>query len=381
VRSRGATPGYRPKVLIIGPLPPPYFGVAKATRLMLESTTLADRLQIVHLDTSDRLGFAKMGSLDWRNTYLGLKHVVELVRLLRKEQPDVVLLTVSQGKFALIRDGLFVSLSRTYEARTVTYLRGSGYAEMRERQGRIAAWVLRSILKHSSRVIVLGQSLVAMAHTVSPTSRVAVVTNGCPPAVAPGQIGIRNENRPVIAYIGRLSREKGLDDALLAARSIAASIPSLEFVLRGEWDSPVYESATMALVAEYGLSDIVRFPGPVSIDEKAEVLADAWVLLVPSHSEGQPWVILEAMSAGVPVVAADTGAVCETVRNGFTGFVVPIADVASLSKCVVDLLADDDLWKRMSDASVQEYRDRFTVEHSHDLLAEELCQVAQEERG
>jgi glycosyltransferase involved in cell wall biosynthesis len=345
---------------------------------MLESPVLAGRLHVVHLDTSDRLGFANMGALDWRNTYLGLKHVVELVRLLRRERPDVVLLTVSQGKFALIRDGLFVSLSRTHKARTVSYLRGSGYAKMRERQGRTAALVLRSILKHSSRVIVLGQSLVAMAHAVYPGSKVRVVPNGCPPAVGTDQVGLRDESHPIIAYIGRLSREKGLEDALLALREIVISFPAVEFVLRGEWDSPSYEATVMALLADYGLSGRVHFPGPASIDEKAGVLTDAWVLLVPSHSEGQPWVILEAMSAGVPVVAANTGAISETVRSGLTGFVVPIGDVASMSKCVSALLGDSDLWKRISAASVQEYLDNFTVERSHSLLADELCQVARE---
>ncbi len=375
----GAAAEARPKVLIIGPLPPPEFGVARATKLMLESPILATHLRIVHLDTSDVLGFHKMGKLDWRNTYLGLKHVAQLLSLLRRERPQVALLTVSQGRFALIRDAIFAALSRAFGAATVAYLRGSGYADMRARQGQIAARVLASILKHSSRVIVLGESLVDMAHTACPGCRVAVVPNGCSPAVQESQVGVRDERHPVLVYIGRLSRKKGLEDALGAVRDIAGSVPTLEFVLCGEWDSPAYRAEVEPLVKEHGLLNIVRFPGPTSGHDKETLLARAWVLIVPSHSEGQPWVILEAMSAGIPVVATDTGAIAETVQDGITGFVIPVADSDALAKRVATILQDDELWKRMSRESVRRYQERFTVEQSHSALAKELCRVARED--
>jgi glycosyltransferase involved in cell wall biosynthesis len=123
----------------------------------------------------------------------------------------------------------------------------------------------------------------------------------------------------------------------------------------------------------------VRFPGPVGIAEKAALLARASVLVLPSHSEGQPWVILEAMSAGVPVVATDTGAIPETIVDGVGGFVIPIGDTLALAARVTELLRDDDLWTRMSQAALQRYQERFTVERSHSALADELCRVARGE--
>jgi hypothetical protein len=97
----------RPKVLVIGPVPPPAFGVAQATRLMLDSPALTKRLDIIHLDTSDVHGFASMGRLDCHNILLALEHLGRLTRLLIKRSPDVVMLTAcssrSVERFALVR--------------------------------------------------------------------------------------------------------------------------------------------------------------------------------------------------------------------------------------------------------------------------------------
>lgn len=367
----------RPTVLLIGPVPPPTFGVAEATRLMLDSPVLKQRLRIVHLDTSDVRDLATMGKLEWRNLYLGVKHLLQLLSLLARERPDITLLTLSQGKFALMRDGLFASAARTFRSRTVSYLRGSGYADIARRQGWLSGRVLRSLLKHSARVLVLGQNLVGMAHSVYPGSVIAVVPNGCTPAVPAEWVGMRDETRPVMAYLGALSPAKGVTDALLAARDIVAKVPSLEFSLVGQWSSQKYEIETRRLVKEQGLSNSVRFPGPEMGEGKQALLARAWVLVVPSHSEGQPWVILEAMSAGLPVVATDTGAIPETVHNGVSGFVVPVGDQKALARWVIELVSNEDLWKHMSRESLRLYEERFTLEHSHRALADVLEHVAE----
>lgn len=368
--------GVRPRVLIIGPVPPPAFGVAEATALMLRSPTLRKQVDIIHLDTSDVAGFAGIGRFTWGNVGLALRHILELTHLLRTTRPDVVLLTASQGLLGLLRDGLFVSTARMFRTRVVAYLRGSKYADMRREQGWLAAAVLRSIVKHASLVLVLGESLVGMAQSVYRGCRVAAVPNGCPPAVPVEQVGCRREDRPLVLYVGRLSRDKGLEDTLAAAGTIVASVPNVEFVMCGDWDSPEYEAATRSLVEKYGLAAVVDFPGVVSADARAGLLTRAWVVVVPSHSEGQPWVILEAMSAGVPVVATDTGAVAETVGDGQGGRVIPVGDTQALAQAVISLLQDDRLWKNVSQQAVRRYRERFTVERSHTLLAEELCQAA-----
>ena len=371
-------PDSRAKVLLIGPLPPPAFGVAMATKLMLESVVLAEHVIFVHLDTTDARGFTKMGGLGWRNVFLGIKHVCRVVWLLANERPRVTLLTASAGKYALLRDGLFVVLALTFRSRVVTYLRGSMYADVPAVQGRLAGNILRFIISKSARVIVLGESQRSMAQAICSEASVAVVPNGCTAAVTPGQVGVRDETRPTVLYVGRLSRAKGLEVALRAVQLVAKSVPNSSFFFCGEWDTPRYRQEMTSLVEQQELGDMVHFPGPTVGREKESLLARAWVLIVPSFSEGQPWVILEAMSAGVPVVASDTGAIAETVRNGAAGFVVPAGDSAMLADRITSLLRDDAVWKRMSAEAEKRHCELFTLEKSHRLLADQLCQVARE---
>jgi glycosyltransferase involved in cell wall biosynthesis len=262
----------------------------------------------------------------------------------------------------------------------VVYLRGSGYAEIAKNEGHLAAWILRCMVKHAAVTVVLGESLVGMARSVYRKARVAVVPNGCLPAVPLGSEGSRDESHPIVGYIGRLGPEKGIDEAVEAARLLAPDFPGLEFIMGGSWESADYERRVKELVERHGLANVMNFPGPVSLHPKADLLTRAWVLMVPSHTEGHPWVILEAMSAGLPVVATDTGAIAETVEDGVAGFVVPVSDSKALADRIALLLRDDALWKRMSHNALQRYEDHYTMQRSHGLLAEALCQVAEERR-
>jgi glycosyltransferase involved in cell wall biosynthesis/SAM-dependent methyltransferase len=371
----------RPRLVLIGPVPPPAYGVAKATALMKESPVLARDFEIIHVDTSDRSGFQGIGRLNVHNLILGLAHVWQLNRVLRKTKPDVALLTASQGRFALLRDALFVFFARSHGASVATYLRGSRYADLRALEGPVAAGALRWIFKHSSVVVVLGESLVDMARQVYPAANVAVVSNGCPRAVADGQVCVRDEDHPVLAYVGRLSEEKGIPEALRVARIIADDVPNLEFVFCGNWDSPAFETSTLHLVDELGLSSTVRFPGPASASERADLLARAWVLMLPSHSEGQPWVIIEAMSAGVPVVATATGAVADTLSGALARFVVPVGDVAALVRQATGLITDDALWRQTAATALQLYEQEFTLHRVHAALSEELRRTLVREKS
>ena len=83
MRSNGTavTEPTRLTLLLVGPVPPPEFGVARANELMLGSSILAQHLDIIHLDTSDRRTVANIGRLDFRNLYLGMKHVLSLIHI------------------------------------------------------------------------------------------------------------------------------------------------------------------------------------------------------------------------------------------------------------------------------------------------------------
>ncbi len=364
--------GTRPTVVIIGPLPPPAFGVATATELVLSSPVLTAEYRLIHLDTSDRRSVANMGRLDPTNVWLAAKHELLLLRILLAKRPAVTYLTLSQAPLAILRDWIFIRTATLGGSQVVTHLRGSGYAELYEHGSTWLRWVIRNTFRRTNRVLVLGSNLIGMAHSIDDSVIVDVVPNGCPPeeiTAASESSGSKGPAQEVL-YLGALARSKGLHDALGVAARVAARVPAVRFMFAGQWASDEDRHEADRFVREQGLEANVTFPGPVGIDRKAQLLHSASVYLCASHSEGQPWSILEAMRAGMPVVATNTGAIPDTVVDGVTGFVTEVGDVIGLAEAVTRILEDERLRTLMSQRARQRYDEFFTLERSHTLLRE-----------
>lgn len=109
-----------------------------------------------------------------------------------------------------------------------------------------------------------------------------------------------------------------------------------------------------------GISDRVVFLGKQ--DSVAELLACADLFLLPSESESFGLVALEAMAAGVPVIASDTGGLPEVVIDGETGYLAPVGDVEAMADAGAAVLADAGIWSRMSEAARRRAEERFGVD-------------------
>ena len=134
---------------------------------------------------------------------------------------------------------------------------------------------------------------------------------------------------PLIVAVGRLGAEKGLD---LFARILPA-VPGARLALVGDGPHrPALEQQLAGLPA--------HFAGYMAGEELASAVASADVLVFPSQTDTLGLVLLEAMAAGTPVVAADSGGVPDVVRHGFNGFLFAPGDAASASAAVRTVLED-----------------------------------------
>jgi glycosyltransferase involved in cell wall biosynthesis len=126
-------------------------------------------------------------------------------------------------------------------------------------------------------------------------------------------------------------------------------------------DGPLLAEA-QAMVRDLGLVERVQFWGQRM--DVAQRLAEAQVALLITNWEGFPRSILEAMRAGLPVVASAVGGIAESVQDGETGFVVPWADVEVLRERLGQLLADPGLRARMGRKGRERYEAHFTLDHT-----------------
>jgi glycosyltransferase involved in cell wall biosynthesis len=176
-----------------------------------------------------------------------------------------------------------------------------------------------------------------------PSSRVRVI----PSAVAleefeagEGQGGGSGvpEGAPIVVNVGSLSKEKAQQDVLRVASIVAKAVPGVRFQIAGA--GPL-RSRLEKISRDLGLNSVVEFLG--FRDDVPSLMKAASVFLFPSESEGLGSAALQAMAAGLPVVATDSGGVRDIVKHGETGFIFARRDVASMADAVVRLLKDHDL--------------------------------------
>nr|WP_297861133.1 glycosyltransferase [Meiothermus sp.] len=124
-------------------------------------------------------------------------------------------------------------------------------------------------------------------------------------------------------------------------------------------DGPM-QSLAEEQAARLGIGDRVRFLG--ARKDVAECLAQAHIFVLASNYEGFPLSILEAMRAGLPVVASNVGGVAEAVIDGETGFLVPRGDVHALRSRLAQLIENPQLRTQMGMAGRARYKAHFTLE-------------------
>ena len=158
------------------------------------------------------------------------------------------------------------------------------------------------------------------------------------------RLGIGDSERIVLS-VGRLSREKAQMDLIEACKSLRETKPDVEFKLIIVGDGPE-RSRLEAAVESFGCKDCVVFTGQV--DEVQPFYAIADVFALPSHTEGSPNVLLEAMAKKLPIVATEVGGVPEMLANNESALLVPPNDPPSLATAISSLLTYKVLAQRLA---------------------------------
>jgi glycosyltransferase involved in cell wall biosynthesis len=162
----------------------------------------------------------------------------------------------------------------------------------------------------------------------------------------------------VVMFVGRLTRDKGIEELFEAFRSLDRSFPNLRLLLVGcfEKDDPLSAEALAGLRNH----PHVIFAGPV-VDTPA-YYATADIVVLPSHREGLPTVVLEAQAAGKPVVAARATGIVDVVSDGETGLLFPVGDASALAETLARLLTDRTLLRKLELAGPELVKREFRPE-------------------
>lgn len=176
--------------------------------------------------------------------------------------------------------------------------------------------------------------------------------------------GIARDEQVMVA-IGRLSREKGHADLIESVAVLRKAEPDLKFKLLIVGAGPEQANLTRA-VSERNLESHVVFVGHVS--DVAPFYAIADLLALPSHSEGSPNVLLEAMAAGLPTVATRVGGVPEIATNEKDALLVAARDPSTFADALRRALTEPELARKLRNTAIVRARDFSPESHARSLI-------------
>jgi glycosyltransferase involved in cell wall biosynthesis len=168
-----------------------------------------------------------------------------------------------------------------------------------------------------------------------------------------------DESSPLLAVIGELSPRKGHIYLLNSLVKILKKKPDVNLAIVGEGELLQFLTE---ISRKYGIERNVKFLGRRKDVRRIVAAIDA--LILPSFYEGIPYVVLEAMANGKPIVATSLAGVGEAVRDGKTGFLVPPRDIDGLSEAILKILDDRGMAEKMGELARSTIIDKFSLKQS-----------------
>jgi len=266
----------------------------------------------------------------------GLSAALEVASLLPEVAARRLAVDVILGSWAYPEGVAAVALGRLLGVPSVIKVHGSDLNVIASMLGPRANLALA--MPRAARVVAVSRSLGEKARSLGVASeRIAVVPNGvdtslfhvqdCDAARAELRLPARGA---MVLYCGRLERAKGVFDLLAAFLALAPREPSLSLVLLGE-GSARREAELMARP----LGPRVTFAGARPLAEVPTWMAASTLVTLPSHDEGSPNAVREALACGRPVVATSVGGIPELITSRVLGELVPVRDPCALAQALV----------------------------------------------
>ena len=308
-----------------------------------------------------------------------IKAFVELFLLFRRERPDIVHLNSSKagglGSFAF-RCFQFLNFltAKSYKLKAVFTVHGFAFYESRPFPARVAIMCLSwlTVLLSHAVIVLNNHDRAAMRAWPFVGRKIRKIKLGIENGPAFGNqeallkleaAGMARSAGPLLGAIAELHTNKGLS-YLIGALTLLPATVSLCIIGNGE------EKENLKLLArERSVASRVFFAG--FLDGASRYLSAFDLFVLPSLKEGTPYVLLEAGSQGIPVVASDIGGIGEVIVDRQTGLLVPPKNPALLAESIHSALAHPEEMRRESEA----LRRKIATEFSLDRMLQETLTV------
>jgi len=372
-------PRPRKGILLVGPVPPPYGGIALYVKRILESS-LAKTFPLYLHNTaiSPKVRAYNVSTERGYQHAFKQKHVCRIFghvlldfcrfmkKLIHEKIAAVHIHTCSFWGY--YRSVVYLLIAKILGVKVILHLHNAIDTFYFEESGLLTRSVIKASLKLADVNVALSPNLAEIVRGIAGyTQNVDYIETGIPLDAFDGQLdrnsSLKDKTIHVLT-IGKLSKNKGTFDILRAIPRIVEEYQNICFHFIGHGDRDrIRQSADVTKILDY-----CDFTGSIDDEEKMRWLRNSDIFVLPSYAEGHPAVILEAMAVGLPVIATRVGAIPEVIVEGENGFTIEVGDVDALADRVIRLAGDGALRIQMGKNNVCKVREKYGIDTVFDKI-------------
>ncbi len=358
------------RLLHVAPLAPPVTGIGVSFQHFIASSPLAAHANWV----INSAGHPARSPGTKRPTPRRiLRHVwltARVMRAAREKRVDVVHLHGSSHDLSFIANGVSVAAARLVGAHTVWHLHEDLSVVLFPGRGALTRVTFASLMRAPSTLALLTEKDGVIARSFVPEHKLAIIPPTCSPEMLSIPLVRSCGSRSLrVLFVGWLSEAKGIFDLLRVAQLARDRIAGLEFWVVGIARSDNEARSVKAFIDQHNLHSVVKLGGLVTGAAKLRMFADAHLLFVPTHWDAFPVTVLEAMSAGLPVVGTHVGGL-PLMLDGCGARLAPVGDVERMVEHLVELADHPERRVQMGAANRQRFVDHYHPDHVGQLAVE-----------
>ncbi|MBO5173455.1 MAG: glycosyltransferase family 4 protein [Bacteroidaceae bacterium] len=251
-----------------------------------------------------------------------VKFIVKIIFL----QPDIILLNPSLGKSAIKRDFLFLKIAKLFGKKTAIFFHGFNTDTIKY----LNTEYLRNNLNKCECILILAKEFANIVKSWGVTAPIHLTTTKVDNRLIDGfDIATKNYNTQNILFLARIEKAKGIYTALDAVKILQEKDKGIKFRVAGT-------GGELKNAKQYAIDNniAVDFLGSISGDTLINEFNTANIYILPTHGEGMPTSVLEAMAFGLPIITRPVGGICDFFENDKMGLLIESLDPQEYAKVI-----------------------------------------------
>ncbi|MGN0308753.1 MAG: glycosyltransferase family 4 protein [Lachnospiraceae bacterium] len=330
------------KVLMIGPARTVKGGVSAVVNDYYRAG-LDKQVELTYLGTMED------GS-KWHKLWVAAKALFQFIGLVRKN--DLIHVNMASDS-SIYRKLPFIWIARLNHRKILIHQHGGNIRQFYfEQCGPGRQKMIRKTLEQADRILVIAPYLWEIFARITGEERLVLFPN----AILLPEKYNKDYTGQKILFLGRMCKEKGIEELLIACGSLKTEFPDLRLYLGGVWE----DTHLKARADEMG-TWIVQ-PGWIDTEKKEELLKECNLFVLPSYFEGHPISLLEGMAFGCACIGTEIGGITQMLIHEENGLLVPVKDSEALKAALRRCLENAELQKGLGQAALKKIAQEYSLE-------------------